>query len=38
MSPKDLGARHGLAWVLLTLALAVHVADEAFNDFLCVYD
>jgi hypothetical protein len=30
--------RHGLAWVGLTLALALHVADEALNDFLSVYN
>jgi len=36
--PKEPRARHGLAWVLLTLALALHVADEAFNDFLSFYN
>lgn len=30
--------RFGRAWVLLTLALAIHVADEASNDFLSVYN
>ncbi len=30
--------RHGQAWVALTLALAVHVADEALNDFLSFYN
>ena len=30
--------RFGRAWVGLTLALAVHVADEAVNDFLSVYN
>ncbi len=30
--------RHGWAWVALTLALAVHVADEALTDFLSVYN
>ncbi len=30
--------RHGWAWVALTLALAVHVADEALTDFLLVYN
>lgn len=30
--------RHGWAWVALTLALAVHVVDEALNDFLSVYN
>jgi hypothetical protein len=29
---------HGLAWVLLCLALAAHVADEALTDFLSVYN
>lgn len=38
MIPKEPSARHGLAWVLLTLALALHVADEAFNDFLSLYN
>ena len=38
MIPKDPGARHGLAWVLLTLALAAHVVDEAVNDFLSFYN
>ena len=38
MTPKDFGARHGLAWVLLTLALATHVIDEALNDFLSFYN
>lgn len=30
--------RVGYAWVALTLALALHVADEAGNDFLSVYN
>ncbi len=37
----DLGAaqrRLGLAWVLLCLVLAVHVADEALNGFLAIYN
>jgi len=29
---------HGIAWIALSLALAVHVADEALNDFLSVYN
>lgn len=29
---------HGWAWVGLTLALAVHVADEALTDFLSFYN
>ena len=30
--------RHGLAWMLLCTALALHVVDEAFTDFLSVYN
>jgi hypothetical protein len=30
--------RFGLAWVLLTVALVVHVTDEALTDFLSVYN
>ena len=30
--------RWGVAWLLLSLAFAMHVADEAFNDFLAVYN
>jgi hypothetical protein len=30
--------RHGWAWVILTLALALHVADEALTDFLAFYN
>ncbi|MBI1737689.1 MAG: hypothetical protein HYR58_00390 [Acidobacteria bacterium] len=30
--------RHAWAWVALTLALAVHVADEALTDFLSFYN
>jgi len=30
--------RFGRAWVALALALALHVADEAANDFLSVYN
>jgi hypothetical protein len=30
--------RHGQAWIALALALGVHVADEAANDFLSVYN
>lgn len=29
---------HGLAWVMLCLALAIHVVDEALTDFLSVYN
>jgi hypothetical protein len=30
--------KHGLAWILLTASLAIHVMDEAVNDFLSVYN
>ena len=30
--------RHGLSWLALTAALAVHVADEAAHDFLSFYN
>lgn len=30
--------RPGVAWLLLTLALAIHVADEAIHDFLSTYN
>jgi hypothetical protein len=30
--------RFGRAWVALAVALALHVADEAANDFLSVYN
>ena len=30
--------RHGWAWVLLTLVLALHVTDEALTDFLSFYN
>jgi hypothetical protein len=30
--------RFGVAWVLLCIALAVHVVDEAATDFLSVYN
>ena len=30
--------RLGHAWVALAVALALHVADEAFHDFLSVYN
>jgi hypothetical protein len=32
-----LNRQWGVAWLLLTLALAAHVVDEALNDFLAVY-
>jgi len=31
-------SRFGMAWVGLTLALAVHVADEALTGFLALYN
>ena len=31
-------SKHGVAWVALCLALAVHVIDEALTDFLSVYN
>src|SRR5439155_13684259 len=30
--------RFGVAWVVLCVALSVHVADEALTDFLSVYN
>src|SRR5688572_24093219 len=30
--------KHGFAWIYLTVALALHVTDEAINDFLSVYN
>lgn len=30
--------KHGLSWTLLTASLAIHVADEALNDFLPLYN
>ena len=30
--------RFGQAWIALTVALALHVADEVANDFLSVYN
>ncbi len=35
---SEASRRHGWAWIALTLALAVHVADEALTDFLSVYN
>ncbi len=35
---NHLNRRWGWAWVLLTLALAVHVLDEAVTDFLPFYN
>lgn len=36
-SPNDL-RRLGIAWVVLCLGLALHVADEALTGFLAVYN
>jgi len=35
---KPSASRLGLAWVLMWLALAIHVADEALTGFLNVYN
>jgi hypothetical protein len=35
---SEVAHRFGRAWLALTLALAVHVADEAATDFLSVYN
>jgi hypothetical protein len=36
--PAALFRAWGMAWLALTAALALHVADEAVNDFLAVYN
>ena len=36
--PKHYFFQLGLAWILMWIALAVHVADEAFTGFLAVYN
>jgi len=36
--PEGCATQHGLAWVGLSLALALHVADEALNGFLSFYN
>ncbi len=38
MTENRFAFRHGLAWVGLSLALALHVTDEALNDFLGFYN
>ncbi|MBI4873702.1 MAG: HXXEE domain-containing protein [Acidobacteria bacterium] len=38
MTNDRTASRHGLAWVGLSLALALHVADEAWNGFLSFYN
>jgi hypothetical protein len=35
---RQAARRLGLAWILLCVALALHVADEAATDFLSVYN
>lgn len=35
---KQAPPHFGLAWITLSLALGVHVPDEALNDFLSVYN
>lgn len=36
--PTNASSRFGAAWLLLTAALAFHVADEALTDFLSIYN
>ena len=38
MTNGESARRHGLAWIVLSLALALHVADEALNGFLSFYN
>ena len=38
LSLKSESNKFGFAWVSLSLALAIHVVDEALNDFLSVYN
>ena len=35
---SEAATRFGFAWILLCVALALHVADEAMTDFLSVYN
>lgn len=35
---KQKAKAHGVAWILLCVALGIHVFDEATNDFLSVYN
>lgn len=36
---RDMSIRHwAMSWVILTFALAIHVIDEAVNDFLPLYN
>ena len=34
----DLYRRWGIAWIVMALAIGLHVADEALNDFLPMYN
>lgn len=36
--PKHYFFKLGLAWILMWIALAIHIADEAFTGFLAVYN
>jgi hypothetical protein len=38
MTPSRSSRKLGIAWVVLCLALAVHVTDEALTGFLAVYN
>ena len=38
MTPEGAAATVGLAWLAATVALALHVADEATHDFLAWYN
>lgn len=38
MVPRSQLRRWAIAWILLSSAFAVHVFDEAYNDFLSVYN
>ena len=35
---KQKAKAHGVAWILLCIALGIHVFDEAINDFLSIYN
>lgn len=38
MDRRKIKPKLGIAWIILSFSLAIHVADEAFNDFLQVYN